>query len=72
MKHPDHTDINAITDTQIIPYVPAVQGKDKAKQAAKQLQQVFSNSLIIYHVTFFLLNVEMHKWLKQICIKLKI
>jgi len=25
---------------KIIPYVPAVQGKDKAKQAAKQLQQV--------------------------------
>merc|ERR1719327_236320 len=26
--------------TQIIPYVPAVLGKDKTKQAAKQLQQV--------------------------------
>ena len=26
---------------QIIPYVPAVQGKDKNKQAAKQLQQVW-------------------------------
>jgi hypothetical protein len=25
---------------KIIPYVPAVQGKDKTKQAAKQLQQV--------------------------------
>ena len=47
MKYPDHTDIDAITDIQIIPYVPAVQGKDKAKQAAKQLQQVLSNSLTI-------------------------
>ena len=50
------TDIDAITDIQIIPYVPAVQGKDKAKQAAKQLQQVFFlQQPDHYHLTFCLL-----------------
>ena len=62
------TDIDGITDTQIIPYVPAVQGKDKAKQAAKQLQQVILQQPNHSHLTcsFFSKCCNV-KWSNQIC-----